>query len=265
MPVGEVGVARRCAVATVPEQSADQGQVLAGHDGLTGGGVPKVVQALPAELGVRTDRAPADNKAVRIPAFSASFGNRNAPERRFPGSASMIARAALPSGTARGPVLVSVRQRINLICCKRTIIFVRGESCNQDECGCHQSSDPPWTQLAPDGNAVARGASVRSRGEGRDESAGAGASLRCSYPGVTARGGARTTARTTATWQSCAGAGSPVGGRSGRQFVVDGSRCGLHGIGNGPAPIGVVLPQGSRFLFEYGSAFGHRRRIHLRT
>ena len=73
----------------------------------------------------------------------------------------MIARAALPSGTARGPVLESLRQRINLICCKRTIIFVRGESCNQDECGCHQSSDPPWTQLAPDGNAVARGASVR--------------------------------------------------------------------------------------------------------
>ena len=69
MPVGEVGVARRSAVVTVPEQSADQGQVLAGHDGLTGGGVPKVVQALPAELGVRTDRAPADNKAVRIPAF----------------------------------------------------------------------------------------------------------------------------------------------------------------------------------------------------
>ena len=109
MPVGEVGVAHRCAVATVPEQSADQGQVLAGHDGLTGGGVPKVVQALPAELGVRTDRAPADNKAVRIPAFSASFGNRNAPERRFPGSASMIARAALPSGTARGPVLESAK------------------------------------------------------------------------------------------------------------------------------------------------------------
>ena len=57
----------------------------------------------------------------------------------------------------------------------------------------------------------------------------------------------------------------PVGGRSGRQFVVDGSRCGLHGIGNGPAPIGVVLPQGSLFRFEYGGAFGHRRRMHLRT
>ena len=119
-------------------------------------------------------------------------------------------------GTARPPVLVSVRQRINLIYCKRTIIFVSGERCNQDECGFHQSTDPPWTQLAPDGNAVARGASVRSRGEGRDESAGAGASLRCSFRGVTARGGAGT----TATWQSCAGAG-----RSGRREVRSTIRC----------------------------------------
>ena len=69
MPVGEVGVARRRAVATVPEQSADQGQVLAGHDGLTSGGVPKVVQAQPAEPRVFANRPPADNKAVRIPAF----------------------------------------------------------------------------------------------------------------------------------------------------------------------------------------------------
>ena len=86
MPVGEVGVARRCAVATVPEQSADQGQVLAGHDGLTGGGVPKVVQALPAELGVRTDRAPADNKAVRIPAFSGPccINHRTSAEYPYP-------------------------------------------------------------------------------------------------------------------------------------------------------------------------------------
>ena len=55
----------------------------------------------------------------------------------------------------------------------------------------------------------------------------------------------------------------PVGGRFGRQFVVDGSCCGLQGIRNGPAPIGVVLPQGSLFRFEYGSAFGHRRRMHF--
>ena len=116
----------------------------------------------------------------------------------------------------RAPVLASLRQRINLIYCKRTIIFVSGERCNQDECGFHQSTDPPWTQLAPDGNAVARGASVRSRGEGRDESAGAGASLRCSFRGVTARGGAGT----TATWQSCAGAG-----RSGRREVRSTIRC----------------------------------------
>ena len=121
--------------------------------------------------------------------------------QRLPGLGGRASRTRTADGdkwTVRAPVFPSLRQRINLICCKRTIIFVSGESCTQDECGCHQSSDPLWTQLAPDGNAVARGASVRSRGEGRDESAGAGASLRCSYPGVTARGGARTTARTTA-------------------------------------------------------------------
>ena len=57
--------------------------------------------------------------------------------------------------------------------------------------------------MAPVGNAVARGASVRSHGEGRDESVGAGASLHRSFRRVTARGGART----TATRQSRAGAG----------------------------------------------------------
>ena len=132
------------------------------------------------------------------------------------GSPARTFTAAGDNGTVRGPVLLSLRQRINLIYCKRTIIFVSGERCNQDECGFHQSTDPPWTQLAPDGNAVARGASVRSRGEGRDESAGAGASLRCSFRGVTARGGAGT----TATWQSCAGAG-----RSGRREVRSTIRC----------------------------------------
>ena len=47
--VGEVGVARRRAVAPVAEEPADLGQVLAGHDGLAGHGVAQVVQAQPAE------------------------------------------------------------------------------------------------------------------------------------------------------------------------------------------------------------------------
>ena len=59
------------------------------------------------------------------------------------GMADNTARASGPSGTTRPPVLVSVRRRINLICCKRTIIFVRRESCNQNECGFYQSADPP--------------------------------------------------------------------------------------------------------------------------
>ena len=170
----------------------------------------------------RTSRSPVsclmrrqcqERQARREPALAPRSTQGTPSARSIPSS---TFRTGPVSGTMRGPVFVSLRQRINLIYCKRTIIFVSGERCNQDECGFHQSTDPPWTQLAPDGNAVARGASVRSRGEGRDESAGAGASLRCSFRGVTARGGAGT----TATWQSCAGAG-----RSGRREVRSTIRC----------------------------------------
>ena len=42
MRVGEVNAARSSAVAPVPEQLADQWEVLARHDGMTRGGVPKV-------------------------------------------------------------------------------------------------------------------------------------------------------------------------------------------------------------------------------
>ena len=51
-------------------------------------------------------------------------------------------RVGVDSQTVLGPVLLSIRQRINLMCCKITIIFVSRESCNQDECGFHQSTDP---------------------------------------------------------------------------------------------------------------------------
>ena len=40
------------------------------------------------------------------------------------------------------PVFAAVRKRITLICCKRSIIFVVGESCNQRECGFYQSAGP---------------------------------------------------------------------------------------------------------------------------
>ena len=67
--IGKVGVARRGPVPPMTEQLADQGQVLAGHDGLTGRGVPQVMQPKPAELRVRADRAPARCEAKRAPAF----------------------------------------------------------------------------------------------------------------------------------------------------------------------------------------------------
>ena len=51
------------------EQPADQGQVLARHDRLAGGGMAQVVQAEPAESGVFADRAPALGEAVGAAAF----------------------------------------------------------------------------------------------------------------------------------------------------------------------------------------------------
>ena len=60
-----MGVAHRCAVAPVPEQFADERQVLARHDGLVGRGVPagmapdgvtldvaRGLLALPREVGI---------------------------------------------------------------------------------------------------------------------------------------------------------------------------------------------------------------------
>ena len=53
MPVGKVDVAGGCAVPPLPEQLAYQWQILARHDGLTCGGVAKVMQAQPATLRIR--------------------------------------------------------------------------------------------------------------------------------------------------------------------------------------------------------------------
>ena len=70
MPVSEMRIACRSPVPPVPEQLADQGQVLARHNGVTGGGVAKVVQARPTELHIRADRAPAVRENPNRPAFS---------------------------------------------------------------------------------------------------------------------------------------------------------------------------------------------------
>ena len=45
MGIGKVGVARRGPVPPVPERPADQRKILAGHHGLAGGGMAKVMQA----------------------------------------------------------------------------------------------------------------------------------------------------------------------------------------------------------------------------
>ena len=54
-----MGVSRRGAVPPMPEQLADQGQVLARHDSVARRGVPQVMQAKPAEICIVTDCAPA--------------------------------------------------------------------------------------------------------------------------------------------------------------------------------------------------------------
>ena len=59
MSVGKVDISCRGPMPPMPEQLADQRQVLARHDRLTGGGVPKAMQAKAAELRIRADRAPA--------------------------------------------------------------------------------------------------------------------------------------------------------------------------------------------------------------
>ena len=104
----EVRVACRGSVPPKAKQPADQRQTFTRHDGLTGGGMSQVVQPEVAELRVRAHRPPAFGKARRSPLFGifrkqVPFGSRS------PGSASMCARAASPSGTARGPVLESRR------------------------------------------------------------------------------------------------------------------------------------------------------------
>ena len=68
----KVGVACGGPVSAVPENSADQGQVLARHHGLTGGGMAQVMQAKPAGLRVGAYRPPARREAPIAPTFGGS-------------------------------------------------------------------------------------------------------------------------------------------------------------------------------------------------
>ena len=85
--VGEVGVTGGGAVPPVAEQAAEQRQVLAGHDGMAGIGVTEVVQSQPAETRTLAYGAPACREP-EPPRPWAYRGNRKAPARRSPGSAS---------------------------------------------------------------------------------------------------------------------------------------------------------------------------------
>lgn len=69
MAVGQVHIARRRAVSAVSEQLAHLGQLLAGHDGVARYGVPKVVQAQPAEVRPLARRVPALRGAADAPTF----------------------------------------------------------------------------------------------------------------------------------------------------------------------------------------------------
>ena len=93
-------------MASVPKQLAHQRQILAGHDGLTGGGVAQVMQTQPPELRIVADCVPAGvARLYCAPAFSVAREQERVRVARASGSvAAMCARAASPSGTARGPI-----------------------------------------------------------------------------------------------------------------------------------------------------------------
>ena len=72
MIVDKVGVACRDLMPPVPEQFADERQILARHDGMTCGGMSQVMQPQPTEPCIRAHRPPASDKAVLAPAFGVS-------------------------------------------------------------------------------------------------------------------------------------------------------------------------------------------------
>ena len=67
--IGKVSVAGCGPVSPMPEQLADQGQILARYDGLAGGGMARVMQAKPAELRISARCPPAMSENPDTPAF----------------------------------------------------------------------------------------------------------------------------------------------------------------------------------------------------
>ena len=67
-----MGVTGGGAVPPMAEQLADQGQVLAGHDGMAGIGVTEIVQSQPAETRTLAHGAPACREPELPPALGVS-------------------------------------------------------------------------------------------------------------------------------------------------------------------------------------------------
>ena len=70
MGIGKVGVACRGSVPPVSKQLADQRQIFARHDGLTGRRMPKVMQAKPPELCILADRARPEFRVGKMDALA---------------------------------------------------------------------------------------------------------------------------------------------------------------------------------------------------
>ena len=96
-----MGVSCRGRMPPMPKRLADERQVLAGHDRMAGCGVAEVMKPQLAKFRIAANRPSAFRKTV-CPRPSAYRGNRNASGLRLPGSASICALAAFPSGSARG-------------------------------------------------------------------------------------------------------------------------------------------------------------------
>ena len=111
MRITKVRIARRGFVPAMTEEVADQGQVFASHDGLTGSHVSaKVVQPQSHEPGISADRPPARNETVRsgFPRIAGTCmrraaarlaTSRSAPARPLPAS-QIAARKRVVCGAA---------------------------------------------------------------------------------------------------------------------------------------------------------------------
>ena len=98
VPVGKVSVTGCGPAPLVPEQAADQGQVLAGHDGMAGIGVAKIVKTEVGQTRLGADATPMERDV--------GDGPRGRAAREEPGTIHAVARDVVDdrAGGARQPV-----------------------------------------------------------------------------------------------------------------------------------------------------------------